>query len=122
MQLVRNPSGCVPAQSFELAKTERPMRQAAIQRLRFRPGDIARVIHSINPALIDQIVVILAWRPDHGRWAVRLLSGPILGVTLLARQPVLTTEYGFRDSSLEPLPRTMECRSQESLVACAKGI
>ncbi len=87
------------------------MRDTARQRLRFRPGDLARVVHSINPALIDQVVVIEAWRHEHGRWAVHLLGGPVLGVTLCARDPVITTKYGFRDSSLEPLPSQIEMLS-----------
>lgn len=80
------------------------MRDDATQRLRCRPGDLARVVHSINPALIDQIVVVEKWRQEHGRWAVCLLGGAVLGVTLLAREPIITSRFGFRDSSLEPLP------------------
>ena len=79
-------------------------REASAVRLRCRPGDLARVVHSINPALIDQIVVVERWRHEHGRWAVCLLGGPVLGVALSAREPIITSRYGFRDSSLEPLP------------------
>ncbi len=79
------------------------MREEVAPRLRCRPGDLARVVHSINPALIDQIVVVERWRNEHGRWAVRLLGGVALGVTLSTRQPIITARYGFRDSSLEPL-------------------
>lgn len=79
------------------------MKEEAEQRLRCRPGDLARVVHSTNPALIDQIVVVERWRQDHGRWAVCLLGGAVLGVTLSGREPVVTSRYGFRDSSLEPL-------------------
>ena len=80
------------------------MTEGATAHLRCKPGDLARVIHSINPALIDQIVVVERWREEHGRWAVCLLGGVVLGVTLAAREPVVTSRYGFRDSSLEPLP------------------
>jgi len=79
------------------------MRQEVTPRLRCRPGDLARVVHSINPALIDQIVLVERWREEHGRWAVCLLGGVVLGVTLEAREPIVTSRYGFRDSSLEPL-------------------
>lgn len=79
------------------------MKEEAKQRLRCRPGDLARVVHSTNPALIDQIVIVERWRQDHGRWAVCLLGGAVLGVTLSGREPIVTSRYGFRDSSLEPL-------------------
>lgn len=80
------------------------MRKEATPQPRCKPGDLARVVNSINPALIDQIVVIEGWHEEHGRWAVCLLAGAALGVTLSARRPIVTSRYGFRDSSLEPLP------------------
>lgn len=91
------------------------MREEATPHLRCKPGDLARVIHSINPALIDQIVVVEGWREEHGRWAVCLLGRAVLGVTLSAREPTITSRYGFRDSSLEPLP-------PEIAVACGMAV
>lgn len=71
------------------------MREEATPHRRCKPGDLARVIHSINPALIDQIVVVEGWSEEHGRWAVCLLGRAVLGVTLPAREPIITSRYGF---------------------------
>lgn len=71
-------------------------------RLRCRPGDLARVVASTNPALIGTIVTIQRLRSD-GRWDV-LLEKEAFGFTGVAKRPVVTREFSFWDASLEPLP------------------
>jgi hypothetical protein len=71
-------------------------------RLRCRPGDLAKVVTSRNPALIGTIVTIQRLRYD-GRWDV-LLEKPAFGVTGRMKRPVVTREFSFWDASLEPLP------------------
>lgn len=73
--------------------------------LRFKPGDMARVVHSLNKKLLRQIVVIEEWRPEFGRWAVFLTAGPVSGIRLVTGLPILTNRYGFKDSSLEPIEK-----------------
>lgn len=78
------------------------MNEERIMRLRCRPGDLARVVASTNPALIGTIVTIQRMRSD-GRWDV-LLEKPAFGFTARAKRPVITREFSFWDASLEPLP------------------
>lgn len=73
--------------------------------LRCRAGDWARVVHSIDSELIGKVVLVEEWRPEHGRWGVCLLSGPVCGHALVTGELIVTSRFGFRDSSLEPLPR-----------------
>lgn len=70
-----------------------------------REGDMARVIHAKEDHLLGEIVLIEEWRPEHQRWQVLLMEGPLPGRTLATGRPVITSRFGFRDSSLEPLPR-----------------
>lgn len=81
------------------------MNDAERKRLRCRPGDLARVVTSRNPALIGTIVAIQRMRFD-GRWDV-LLEKPTFGFTRRERRPVVTCEFSFWDDSLEPLPEQM---------------
>lgn len=78
------------------------MKEEAKTRLRCRPGDLARVVASTNPALIGTIVTIQRLRSD-GRWDV-LLENEAFGFTARAKRPVITREFSFWDASLEPLP------------------
>ncbi|ABY40509.1 hypothetical protein 2.17 [Burkholderia phage Bups phi1] len=72
--------------------------------MRCRPGDLARVVASSNPALIGTIVTIQRMRSDY-RWDV-LLETPAFGITERAKRPVVTREFSFWDASLEPLPQS----------------
>ncbi len=78
------------------------MEEESKTRLRCRPGDVARVVASRNPALIGTLVTIQRMRSD-GRWDV-LLENPTFGFTGRMKRPVLTREFSFWDASLEPLP------------------
>ncbi len=80
-------------------------RETGVNRLRCRPGDLARVVASTNPALIGTIVTIQRMRSD-GRWDV-LLEKPAFGFTGRAKRPVITREFSFWDGSLEPLPQAV---------------
>lgn len=73
--------------------------------LRCRAGDWARIVHSIDPSLIGKVVLVEEWRHEHGRWGVCLLSGPTRGRALSNGAIIVTSRFGFRDSSLEPFPR-----------------
>lgn len=81
------------------------MKEEAKTRLRCRPGDLARVVTSTNPALIGTIVTIQRMRSD-GRWDV-LLEKPAFGFTGRAKRPVITRQFSFWDGSLEPLPQAV---------------
>ncbi|MDS0802843.1 hypothetical protein [Burkholderia cenocepacia] len=73
-------------------------------RHRCRPGDLARVIHSKNPALLGRIVVVDRLHDlDHERWEVTVLGEPVLGTDAKDNRPIVTNYYLFCDSSLEPL-------------------
>lgn len=79
------------------------MKEESKTRLRCRPGDLARVVASRNPALVGTIVAIQRLRSD-GRWDV-LLEEPAFGFTERMKRPVVTREFSFWDASLEPLPQ-----------------
>ncbi|PRH46383.1 hypothetical protein C6V05_20865 [Burkholderia multivorans] len=85
-------------------------------RLRCRPGDLARIVASTNPALIGTIVTIQRLRSD-GRWDV-LLEKEAFGFTAVAKRPVVTREFSFWDASLEPLPDVIGRISRQ--VACLR--
>lgn len=70
--------------------------------LRCRPGDLARITCSTNRTLINRICIV-EYRNDTERWAVTLLGEPAFGLTRRDRRPVVTNDFSFRDSSLEPL-------------------
>lgn len=71
-------------------------------RLRCRPGDLARVIYSKNPMLLGRLVIVECWNDD-GRWNVHLLGEPSFGITMYLKRPVITCAFAARDSSLEPI-------------------
>ena len=79
---------------------------------RFRPGDMARIVHSCDTSLLGEVVIIEEWRPAYERWAVCLVAGPACGLSLHSGDPIITSRYGFRDSSLEPI----ECKEGDLLV------
>lgn len=81
------------------------MEEESKTRLRCRPGDLARVVASRNPALVGTIVTIQRLRSD-GRWDV-LLENPAFGFTGRMGRPVITRDFSFWDASLEPLPQEM---------------
>lgn len=80
------------------------MKEESKTRLRCRPGDLARVVASRNPALVGTIVAIQRLRSD-GLWDV-LLEKPAFGFTERMKRPVVTREFSFWDASLEPLPQS----------------
>lgn len=92
------------------------MNEERITRLRCRPGDLAKVVTSRNPALIGTIVTIQRLRSD-GRWDV-LLENPAFGFTGRMKRPVVTPEFAFWDASLEPLPQ--EARRISRRTACPR--
>lgn len=71
--------------------------------LRCRPGGLAKVVMSKNPALVGTTVTVQRLRSD-GRWDV-LLEAPAFGFTGQTKRPVVTREFSFWDASLEPLPQ-----------------
>ena len=71
--------------------------------LRCRAGDLAIVTHSCNPAMLGRIVVVRSYRCDAGRWKVEAMGAPVLGTGFESGSPVLTRDWLFRDSSLQPL-------------------
>lgn len=73
-----------------------------MRNLRCKPGDLARVVHSTNPALIGRTVFVEG-RHDAERWAVTLLGAPAFGLTIDGRRPVIGHKTAFRDASLVPL-------------------
>ncbi|PXW18431.1 hypothetical protein [Paraburkholderia caballeronis] len=75
---------------------------AKAKSLRCRPGDLARVIESIYPALVGRIVFVEAWGA-HDRWNVTLLGEPFFGFALVTGSPILGNKTMFYDSSLMPL-------------------
>lgn len=71
-------------------------------KLRCRPGDLARVVYSTNPALLGRTVIVEEWG-EHDRWNVTLLGAPAFGLGLRTGRPVVSNKTAFRDSSLVPL-------------------
>lgn len=92
------------------------MKEESKTRLRCRPGDLARVVASRNPALVGTIVAIQRLRSD-GLWDV-LLEKPAFGFTERMKRPVVTREFSFWDASLEPLPQEAARISRQS--ACLR--
>ncbi|RRA01126.1 hypothetical protein [Burkholderia cepacia] len=71
-------------------------------KLRCRPGDLARVVRSSNPALVRRIVIVERLH-DGECWETTVLGDPVFGVTTCDKRPIVTNDYVFRDSSLLPL-------------------
>ncbi|AOI78033.1 hypothetical protein [Burkholderia sp. NRF60-BP8] len=71
-------------------------------KLRCRPGDLARVVRSKNPALPGRIVVVDRLR--HGDcWEVTVLGQAVFGAAADEDGPIFTNYYLFPDYALEPL-------------------
>ncbi|WP_186010918.1 hypothetical protein [Burkholderia gladioli] len=70
--------------------------------LRCRPGDLARVVRSKNPALPGRIVVVDRLRAADC-WEVTVLGEAVFGVAVGDHGPILTNYYLFPDYALEPL-------------------
>ncbi|WP_186191982.1 hypothetical protein [Burkholderia gladioli] len=71
-------------------------------KLRCRPGDLARVVRSKNPALPGRIVVVDRLR-QADCWEVTVLGRAVFGVADDDHGPILTNYYLFPDYALEPL-------------------
>lgn len=71
-------------------------------KLRCRPGDLARVVRSKNPALPGRIVVVDRLR-QADCWEVTVLGQAVFGVAVDDHGPILTNYYLFPDYALEPL-------------------
>jgi hypothetical protein len=70
---------------------------------RFQPGDMARIVHSLDKTLIGRIVVVEEWLPECGRWGLLLMTGRAVGKCLETGRRVNSRRCAFLDSSLEPL-------------------
>nr|WP_241161719.1 hypothetical protein [Burkholderia gladioli] len=71
-------------------------------KLRCRPGDLARIVRSKNPALPGRIAVVdRLHKADY--WEVTVLGEPVFGVAADDNGPILTNRYLFPDHALEPL-------------------
>ncbi|MDN7741602.1 MULTISPECIES: hypothetical protein [Burkholderia] len=73
-----------------------------MRELRCRPGDLARVVRSKNPALLRRIVVVDRLR-SADCWEVSVLGQAVFGVAADDHGPILTNYYLFPDYALEPL-------------------
>ncbi|WP_186071207.1 hypothetical protein [Burkholderia gladioli] len=72
--------------------------------LRCRPGDLALVIYSKNPALVGRTVVVdRLHHQDRLRWEVTVLGEAVFGTAADDHRPIVTNHYLFTDSSLKPL-------------------
>lgn len=73
------------------------------QNLRCQPGDLAIVIHSINPILIGHIVVVGVHRTDSAMWEVLDMGGEAFGIEADTGCPIVTNNWLFHDSALQPI-------------------
>jgi hypothetical protein len=89
-------------------------------KLRCRPGDLAKIIHSINPAIIGRTVLVEEWASEHERWSVTLLGAPSFGIGVVTRRPQIGNKKLFRDSSLLPL-RGEELSDEELMKGVIHG-
>ena len=69
--------------------------------LRCKAGDTARVVRSSNEALIDRIVTVMQLHED-GRWECELVGRPVLGCADDGEGLILTRDWLFPDTCLEP--------------------
>lgn len=83
---------------------------------RFKPGDFARITYSTSRPLLREVVVVEGLN-DEGRWNVCLMGLPAFGITAITKRPVITHEFTFSGSSLEPMePReVMQWLMQQSV-------
>ncbi|KUZ70932.1 hypothetical protein WI36_20115 [Burkholderia ubonensis] len=77
------------------------MKEEAIDCLRCRPGDVARVVRSPNDALVGRIVEVVQLHCD-GRWECELVGAPVMGLADDGDGLILTRDWLFPDCSLEP--------------------
>ncbi|WP_420955243.1 hypothetical protein [Burkholderia gladioli] len=87
-------------------------------KLHCRPGDIARVVYTRNPALLGRIVLIDRINPRDSRWEVTLLGEPVLGVEDDTGIPLVTSYWRFKDPSLVPLRGDEQDSTERKTVAC----
>ncbi|KWZ43430.1 hypothetical protein WS72_11535 [Burkholderia savannae] len=77
------------------------MKEKSTARLRCRPGDLARVINSPNAALVGRTVEVVQLHCD-GRWECVLEGGAVIGLADDGLGLLLTRDWLFPDSLLEP--------------------
>lgn len=71
-------------------------------RLRCRPGDLARVIRAWNPALVGRVVLVGALH-SATEWRVTLLGEPGMTLTKNRRRMTIASHMLAYDVALEPL-------------------
>ncbi|MCW3581582.1 hypothetical protein [Burkholderia cenocepacia] len=76
-------------------------RKAKGTELRCKAGDLARVVHSPNEALFNRIVSVVQLHED-GRWECELVGAPVLGLADDGEGLILTRDWLFPDSYLQP--------------------
>ncbi|MCA8430068.1 hypothetical protein [Burkholderia seminalis] len=69
--------------------------------MKCKPGDLARVVHSRNQALIGRVVRVDYPHGD-GRWECELVGDPVVGLADDGEGLLLTRDWLFSDASLEP--------------------
>ncbi|CAG9268965.1 hypothetical protein WK39_03050 [Burkholderia cepacia] len=72
-------------------------------KLRCRPGDLARVVHSVIPGVVGRSVLIERFNGERESWDVTILGDPVFGIGFRTKRPMVTNRLYFRDSSLVPL-------------------
>lgn len=93
------------------------MKEESIKCLRCRPGDVARVVRSPNEALVGRIVEVVQLHCD-GRWECELAGPPVMGLADDGDGLILTRDWLFPDSCLEPRPGSQ----QAALSALAESL
>ncbi|CAD6536186.1 hypothetical protein LMG27952_03116 [Paraburkholderia hiiakae] len=78
-------------------------------KLRCRPGDLARVVRSVDPSLIERRVLVLS-PCSESEWVVLLMGAPTEGWTTHGDWSQSASQVIFFDSSLEPIER---CHPEE---------
>ncbi|UVS93464.1 hypothetical protein [Burkholderia glumae] len=86
--------------------------------LRCRPGDLARVVCSRNPALSGRTVIVENFCDEHGRWFVVLLGEPAFGFSINDGRPMISNDAYFRDTSLVPLRGDEQESTERETEAC----
>lgn len=78
------------------------------------PGDLARVIYSFYPELIDRTVFVEGFSEARNEWAVCLLGEPVRAY--LDPDKPTTNAWWFRDQSLLPLRGEAPESTQDEVV------
>lgn len=76
-------------------------RGTSANRLRCKPGDTAKVIFSPNEALVGRTVEVVQLHCD-GRWECVLVGEAVIGLADDGLGLLLTRDWLFQDSFLEP--------------------